>query len=267
MRRRLQVPGPESQRELPSAQKASGAMPPFLAVTECGTVWDLSRPIVTGERIAMEGRYKVAEINSRQGLLYLEGSGARRFRVRLGPQTLAGFTIGMKVQLRNSQSGGLILETGPMKDLQQSAQARQPSPAGDPRRDRRGAARVDFSGRVAVTQKAETIHCRAADISVQGMALRLPKDRSLESPLAVSFRLPSARRLLRLKGKVARVAVEPREKIWGISFEGLPASDGALLQSFVAGGPDVTVAQSKIDRSLAGLYEDALAGLESDQST
>ncbi len=212
----------------------------------------------------MEGLYRVVEVAQATGLLHLEKAGGRRFRVRLGPRALAGFAVGMKVQLRRSKNGGLVLEAkGPAR---QAAPAGREAGAGSGqrRRDRRRAPRAGFAGPVTVTAQTGAIRCSARDVSEGGIALRLPKQEQLEGPLELAFKLPSDQRLLKVGGVAVRVSRTPTEGVWGVGFRGVPPDVAQALNAFVAtSGGDAAAEprRSRLDRDLAAIYQDAIAGL------
>jgi hypothetical protein len=212
----------------------------------------------------MEGLYKVVNVDWSTGVLALQGAGSKRFRVQLGPQALSGFQPGMSVVLKKTESGGLRLEAKKPGKLDAPTGSGDASGEEQHRRDRRAAQRIVFAGQTAVTAGGRTVRYLAKDISARGISLSLPKHEKLEGPLEVSFKLPGAHRQLRVSGDVARVARTVSEAVWGIRFSKVAADVAGALQAFVAAGAGGTRAAgsgTRMDHTLAGLYDDAVAGL------
>lgn len=219
---------------------------------------------------AMEGRYRVADVDQRSGTLHLVGAGGKRFRVQLGAKSLARFVLGMTVTLKKSGEAGLVLAaTTPGNTVPSRRRTEAPVDPGG-RRDRRRGRRVAFGGSATVTVGSRTIQCEACDISSRGISLRLPKFEQLEDPVELAFKLPSSHRLLQATGSVARVGRLASEAVWGLGFSAIGEDARSALEAFVAAAGTSATAEdrsSKLDRSLASLYETAVAGLDSEKKT
>ncbi len=212
----------------------------------------------------MEGLYRVVEVAQATRVLHLEKAGGGRFRVKLGPKALAGFAQGMRVQLRKSRNGGLMLEA---RNPARSATPSGPETSADGgqrRRDRRATARAGFSGEVTVTAGSGAIRASALDLSERGIALKLAKREQLEGPLELAFKLPGDHRLLKVEAVAVRVSRSSTEAVWGVGFREVSPEVAAALQAYVAAsgeGLPLGAARSALDRDLAAIYQDAIAGL------
>lgn len=101
--------------------------------------------------------------------------------------------------------------------------------------ERRTAPRADFSGITMLRAGRREIWCKAANVSESGILLYPQGKGALpETPVHVTFTLPSLSSWIELEGRLVRQEKVNRRRAWGVAFDEVPGETQRMLRHFVS---------------------------------
>jgi PilZ domain len=101
--------------------------------------------------------------------------------------------------------------------------------------ERRTAPRADFSGITMLRAGRREIWCKAANVSESGILLYPQGKGALpETPVHVTFTLPSLSSWIELEGRLVRQDKVNRRRAWGVAFDEVPGETQQMLRHFVS---------------------------------